>query len=97
MNENTKLIRLLDWLESSGRSKAWFARTIGYSYQTNWDKLEGNSPLNDQYVTRCFSNVPDLPDDIFEEHGYRKDGNRIIKVIWLEEAKSEVGEKATAS
>jgi hypothetical protein len=92
MNDNSKLTRLLEWLESTGRTKAWFARQVGYSYQTTWDKLEGLSPLNDRFVVLCFSNVPALPGDILEEHGYRKDGDQLIKVIPLQGAEREEGE-----
>ncbi len=94
MSDNSKLTELLEWLESTGRTKAWFARRVGYSYQTTWDKLEGTSPLNDRFVVRCFANVPALPGDILQEHGYRKDGDQIIKVIPLPTAPPETEEKA---
>jgi hypothetical protein len=94
MSENAKLAKLLDWLDSTGRSKAWFARTIRYCYQTTWMQLAGMSPLTERFVVHCFSNIPDLPADILQRHGYYKDRDRIIKIIPLEEAESEVGQDA---
>ena len=86
MNEHSKLAKLLAWLASTGRSKAWFARTIGYSYQETWAKLEGTSNLTDRFVVACFSHVEDLPSDIFGAHGYLKQRRYAIKAMPLEEA-----------
>ncbi len=96
MNETAKLTKLLDWLDSSGRSKAWFARTIGYCYQTTWMQLAGMSPLTERFVVHCFSNIPDLPRDILQEHGYYKHGNHLLKIIPLQEAESEEADDATS-
>lgn len=78
MEENSRLTKLLDWLASTGRTKAWFARTIGYCYQTAWMQLEGSATLTERFVVACFERIPELPGDIFEAHGYvREDG-----VVW---------------
>ncbi|MGD2105955.1 MAG: hypothetical protein PVJ55_12665 [Anaerolineae bacterium] len=97
MDQTSKLTKLLEWLNSTGRTKAWFARTVGYCYQTTWMQLAGMSPLTERFVVHCFSNIPDLPADVFQEHGYYKDGHRIIKVIPMQKAESEGAEEDTVS
>jgi hypothetical protein len=86
MNEDSQLTKLLGWLEEGGRSKAWFARQVGYSYQQTWDKLAGRSPLNDAFVVASFVGVPELPRDIFEDHGYVREDGVVYKRIELWEA-----------
>ena len=83
MEELSELTALLEWLESSGRSKAWFARQVGFSYQGLWNKLRGHTALTDLFVARCFARVPELPPDIFDEHGYMRDGDFVYKRIPL--------------
>jgi hypothetical protein len=89
MNEDSQLTKLLEWLEEGGRSKAWFARQIHYSYQQTWDKLAGRSPLNDNFVVACFRWIPELPRDVFEEHGYTREDGCVFKRIELEEVAEE--------
>lgn len=83
MDENLQLTKLLEWLSESGRTKAWFARKVGYSYQQAWAKLAGKSPLNDSFVVACFSKIPELPPDIFKGQGYMRDDGCVFKRIVL--------------
>lgn len=81
MTENGALTKLLEWLKSSGRTQAWFARQVGYSYQTTWGKLNGREALTDRFVQACFQKIPDLPPNIFEAKGYVFDGEAVLKRI----------------
>ncbi|MGD2105953.1 MAG: hypothetical protein PVJ55_12655 [Anaerolineae bacterium] len=63
-------IALLDWMRSGGRSIIWVAAQIQYSYQHTWQVLHGRAPVTERFVLHCFSNLPDLPADVFEEDGY---------------------------
>ena len=74
---------LLKWLKDSGRSIAWLARVIDRSYQTTWNKLHGVKPLTDDFVIRCFSRLRELPPNVFEAHGYWREGNQVVKSIPL--------------
>lgn len=70
-----RLSKLENWLKATGRKKTWFARAIGYSYQALWCKITGFTGLTDDFVVKCFLAFPDMPDDIFSDHGYtRHDG-----------------------
>jgi hypothetical protein len=86
MKDNGRLTELDEWLAATGRSKAWLSRTIGYSAQTVWSKISGDTPLNDRFVVRCFSRIPDLPADVFKEQGYVRGNGAVYKEIPLEEA-----------
>ena len=83
MDENLQLTQLLEWLSESGRTKAWFAKSVGYSYQQAWAKLAGKSPLNERFVMKCFRGIPDLPPDIFETRGYMRGDGVVYKRIPL--------------
>lgn len=83
MNEDSKLTKLLEWLAATGRSKAWFARQVEYSYQQAHSKLAGKSPLNDRFVIACFEGVGGLPADIFEAQGYVRGDGHVYKQIPL--------------
>jgi len=80
-------MKFAEWLEATGRSKAWLSRTIGYAYQTVWSKLVGETGLTDEFVTRCFSRIPDLPQDIFKDQGYMRGDGVVYKMIPLEVVK----------
>jgi hypothetical protein len=84
MNEDSQLTKFLDWLEETGRSKAWVHRQTGYSYQQTHAKLAGKSPLNDAFVVACFKGIPDLPADIFKAQGYVREDGVVCKRIALE-------------
>ena len=84
VKDQSELTALLQWLESGGRSKAWLARAVGYSYQGAWNNLYGDTGLTECFVVRCFSRILDLPADIFEAHGYMRDGDFVYKRIPLE-------------
>jgi hypothetical protein len=83
MKEMKQLVRLEEWLKATGRKKTWFARTIGYSYQMLWSKIAGVSYLTDDFVVACFERCPDMPYDIFIEHGYIRDDNFVYRRIPL--------------
>ena len=83
MDDRVRLTGLWEWLEETGRSKTWLASTIGYSYQQTHAKLSGRSPLNDDFVLRCFKKVSGLPKDVFAEQGYVKEGDAVRKMIPL--------------
>lgn len=61
---------LLEWVRGGGRTVAWLANRIQYSYQRTWAVLHGRVPITERFVMQCFSNIPELPADVFEEHGY---------------------------
>jgi hypothetical protein len=61
---------LLEWVRSSGRTITWIADQIQFSYQYTWDVLHGRAPVTESFVMQCFRNLPRLPADLFEEHGY---------------------------
>lgn len=84
MSETLVLTKLVGWLKATGRSKAWFARTVGYSYQTVWGKLQGSEPLTDRFVVACFVYILDLPADVFEAQGYVRGDGFVYKRILLE-------------
>lgn len=81
MSEDVALTKLLNWLKATGRTKAWFARQVGYSYQTAWGKLNGTEALTDRFVTACFEKIPGLPLDVFEARGYWLEGDAVFKRI----------------
>lgn len=91
MNQNGRLVKFEEWLEETGRSKAWLSRVIEYSYQTVWSKISGDTPLNDQFVVRCFSRIPDLPKDVFKDQGYMRGDGAVYKEIPLETASEPSG------
>lgn len=84
MGEKWGLTKLVEWLRVTGRSKAWFARQVGYSYQTAWGKLKGSEPLTDRFVVACFVEIPDLPGDVFEAQGYVREDGFVYRRIALE-------------
>jgi len=84
MEDNLQLVKLLAWLKATGRSKAWLARSVGYSYQQTHDKLSGRARLNDRFVVACFEGVEGLPADVFEAQGYVRGDGHVYKQIPLE-------------
>jgi len=84
MSENLALRKLVEWLKATGRSKAWFADQVGYSYQTAWGKLQGSEPLTDRFVVACFVQISDLPADVFEAQGYVRGDGFVYRRIRLE-------------
>jgi len=83
MSNEVKLIKLENWLKETGRIKTWFAKQIGYSYQSLWCQMTGLSNLTDRFVISCFERFPDLPADVFEEHGYVRVGDQVRRLIPL--------------
>lgn len=83
MPKHPKLTKLDQWLQETGRKKTWFARAIGYSYQGCWCTRAGVTGLTEQFVLACFRRFPDMPPDIFKEHGYVRDGDCVYKQIPL--------------
>lgn len=78
-----RLVKLEEWLNTTGRKRTWFARAIGYSYQALWAKLAGRTGLTDDFVLKCFQRFPDLPPDIFEDHGYIRHEEFVYRLIPL--------------
>lgn len=78
-----RLSKLENWLKSTGRKKTWFAREIGYSYQALWCKITGFTGLTDDFVVQCFQTFPEMPDDIFEAHGYVRHNEFVYRRIPL--------------
>lgn len=74
---------LAAWLKEKGRGIAWLTRELGLTYQNVWGKVHNRSPITEGFIVRCFERIPDLPPDIFEQHGYVKDGDCLIKRIPL--------------
>ena len=70
---------LFEWLRSGGRSVVWVADQIQYSYQHTWDVLHGRGPVTERFVVRCFANIPELPKDVFEEHGYILESDGFVR------------------
>jgi len=69
-DEMPKKTALLEWVRTGGRTVAWVADQIQYSYQQTWIVLHGRAPVTERFVVQCFSNLPGLPPDVFEEQGY---------------------------
>jgi hypothetical protein len=69
---------LLEWVRSGGRTIAWVADQIQFSYQYTWDVLHGRAPVTECFVVRCFCNLPGLPADVFEEHGYALESDGFV-------------------
>ena len=89
---------LLEWVHSGGRTVAWIADRIQYSYQQTWSILHGRAPITERFVVRCFSNIPGLPADVFEEHGYvLEDDGFVYKRIPLNKASWRVQDLALVS